>query len=168
MYIHIGLMDELFSWTYLDCMILGCYCCFRRFRFLGAFHLFHQWYGHLVTVQLRLVAPRSKPTAGSMNPGFTILQPSNMLENYTVIYLCLAILATSAKPGAKPFVIWLKKTHVVGGRAIFTINPFGGFLSHRATPSHHPFRTMGFSRSQKASSYASTPMTSSKPPCVGF
>ena len=29
----------------------------------------------------------------------------------------------------------------------------GGFLSHRATPSSHPFRTMGFSRLQKPSSY---------------
>ena len=34
----------------------------------------------------------------------------------------------------------------------------GGFLSHRGTPgSHHPFRTMGFSRSQKPSSYGSVP-----------
>ena len=29
---------------------------------------------------------------------------------------------------------------------------YGGFLSHRGTPVYHPFRPMGFSRSQKPSS----------------
>ena len=33
----------------------------------------------------------------------------------------------------------------------------GGFLSHRATPRYHPFRTMGFSRSQKPSSELGVP-----------
>ena len=33
------------------------------------------------------------------------------------------------------------------------VNPKnGGFLSHRATPSHHPFRTMGFSHGNQPSS----------------
>ena len=34
---------------------------------------------------------------------------------------------------------------------------FGGFLSHRGTPSHHPFIFMGFSRSQKPSSVLGVP-----------
>ena len=38
---------------------------------------------------------------------------------------------------------------------------YGAFLSHRATPSHHPFRTAGFSRSQKPSSYGGTPISGS-------
>ena len=39
------------------------------------------------------------------------------------------------------------------------------FLSHRATPSSHPFRTMGFPP-KKSTSYRGSPMASWKPPYV--
>ena len=54
---------------------------------------------------------------------------------------------------------------VVGWR--FTMFQYGGFLSHRATPSHHPFRTMGDFPVHKnpPAIYWGTPMAQESPTC---